>query len=151
MSRLRLLGLVLATGTVLVLLGSLLAGVGGGVPSGSVQGSRAGATPEVGSPERIRVEVLNAAGVTGVARAATGRIRGAGFDVVYYGNAASFGRDSSVVLDRMGDLDAAERVARAAGIAPVRTSLDSTLYVDVSVVIGRDWEGIPAPVDTAGG
>ena len=43
---------------------------------------------------RIRVEVLNAGGEPGMARMATDQLRDRGFDVVYFGNAESFGRDS---------------------------------------------------------
>lgn len=91
---------------------------------------------------RIRVEVLNAGGVGGAARSATDRLRDAGFDVVYFGNADEFGRDSSVVLDRVGALAPARDVADALGIRSVRSVPDSNLYLDVSVWLGTDW---PAP------
>jgi len=88
---------------------------------------------------RIRVEVLNAGGSSGAARGATDRLRDGGVDVVFFGNAGSFDRDSSVVLDRMGHLDAARSVADALGIRTVRSEPDSNLYLDVSVLLGRDW------------
>jgi LytR cell envelope-related transcriptional attenuator len=90
---------------------------------------------------RIRVEVLNAAGNGGWARAATERLRRLGFDVVYYGNAGSFGRDTSVVLARTDDDTQARRVAAALGIGPVRSRPDSARLVDVSVILGADWGG----------
>ena len=89
--------------------------------------------------ERVRVEVLNAGGVSGAARAATGHLRDAGFDVVYFGNAERFGRDTSLVLDRVGRLAAARDVADALGIRNVRSLPDSNLYLDVSVWLGTDW------------
>lgn len=91
---------------------------------------------------RIRVEVLNAGGSRGAARGATDRLRDRGFDVVFFGNADSFDRDSSVVLDRMGHLDVARGVADALGIRNVRSEPDSNLYLDVSVLLGGDW--VPA-------
>jgi LytR cell envelope-related transcriptional attenuator len=92
---------------------------------------------------RIRVEVLNAGGSAGAARGATDRLRDHGYDVVYFGNAASFGRDTSVVLDRTGHLDEARGVADALGIRNVRSEPDSNLYLDVSVLLGKDWTVSP--------
>jgi hypothetical protein len=88
---------------------------------------------------RVRVEVLNGGGRVGVARSATSLLRDRGFDVVYYGNAGSFDRDSSVVLDRVGQMAWAEAVAEALGIGNVRSEPNPNLYLDVSVVLGRDW------------
>jgi hypothetical protein len=86
-----------------------------------------------------RVEVLNGSGRPGVARAATDRLRAAGFDVVYFGNAGSFSGDSSRVLART-DSDLAARAAgRALGIADIRTQRDSTLLVDATVIVGPEW------------
>lgn len=87
----------------------------------------------------VRVEVLNAAGISDLARDATERLRSAGFDVVYFGNADAFDRDSSVVLDRVRRLDAARAVADVLGIRNVRSQPDSNLYLDVSVLLGREW------------
>mgnify|MGYP001036836683 CR=1 FL=1 len=66
--------------------------------------------------------------------------RPAGFDVVFFGNAGTFDRDSSVVLDRMGALDQARNVADALGIRSLLSEPDSNLYLDVTVVLGRDWQ-----------
>lgn len=113
-----------------------------------------GTTPPVTGPdgERIRVEVLNGGGLSGAAREATDALRDRGFDVVFFGNAGSFGHDSSVVLDRVGSLDGARAVADALGIRNVRSEPDANLYLDVSVVLGTDWlppdlaEAAAAPV-----
>jgi LytR cell envelope-related transcriptional attenuator len=95
-----------------------------------------------GAPaQRVRVEVLNAAGVGGMAREATDRLRDAGFDVVQWGNARSFDHDTTVVIDRVGRLELAQDVANAMGIRNVRSEPDSNLYVDVTVLLGRDWSG----------
>ena len=93
--------------------------------------------------ERVRVEVLNGGGHPGAAREATDQLRDLGFDVVFFGNAGSFDQDSSVVLDRMGRVEAARDVADALGIRNVRSEPDSNLYLDVSVVLGMEW--MPAP------
>ena len=71
--------------------------------------------------ERVRVEVLNAGGMAGRAREATRQLRDIGFDVVHFGNAARFDRDSTVVLDRVGRLDLARAVSEALGVHSVTT------------------------------
>jgi hypothetical protein len=86
-----------------------------------------------------RVEVLNASGRAGLARAATDRLRSGGYDVVFFGNASGFSGDSTVILDRTGNDAVARAVARYLGVGSVRTVRDTTLFLDATVVIGRDW------------
>lgn len=89
---------------------------------------------------RVRVQVLNAGGLSGMAREATSFLRDVGFDVVDFGNAGSFGDDSTVVIDRSGRPEAAQAVARALGTTAVREELDPNLYVDVTVLLGSAWQ-----------
>ncbi len=97
---------------------------------------------EVWSEGRVRVEVLNAGGVTGMAKRATDRLRPSGFDVVQFGNAASFDPERpSAVIDRVGRTDVAQAVATRLGIDNVLSEPDPNLYVDVTVVLGREWSG----------
>jgi hypothetical protein len=126
-----LAGLAIATGV--VVLGTRALGRAGGE---AAQGE-ALAPPA----ERVRVEVLNAGGVSGLARTATLRLRDAGFDVVQFGNARTFDRDSSAVIDRVGRIDLAEAVANALGIRNVLSEPDPNLFVDVTVLLGRTWSG----------
>lgn len=93
---------------------------------------------------RVRVEVLNASGVRGLARRATMELRDRGFDVVEIGNAPSR-RDSTLILSRAGQPEWAARVARALGGAPVEARPDSGRYVEVSVLLGGDWSPPPGP------
>ena len=93
--------------------------------------------PQIG--ERVRVEVLNAGGEQGVARIATDELRSLGFDVVFFGNAETFDAEMSVVVDRVGRLEAARAVASALGIGNVRSEPDTSLYLDTTVRLGRDW------------
>lgn len=96
--------------------------------------------PELWTEGRVRVEVKNGGGVSGMAWGATKQLRGRGFDVVGYGNAASFDHErASVVIDRVGDLELARAVAEALGIDNVVSEPDANLYVDVSVVLGAEW------------
>ncbi len=89
----------------------------------------------------IQVEVRNGCGKADAAADATSYLREFGFDVVDHGNHSSFDRDSTLVIDRVGNLEAAEKVATALGLSRdhVRQRLDSTLYLDVSVIIGHDY------------
>jgi hypothetical protein len=100
--------------------------------------------------ERVRVEVLNAAGVAGVAREVMNLLREDGFDVVQYGNAPSFDRDSTLVIDRVGRVELAEGVANALGIRNVLVEPDPDLYVDVTVMLGRDWADRAGEADRYG-
>ena len=88
---------------------------------------------------RITVEVRNAGGVDGMARTATDRLRGAGFDVVGIGNAARFDQTASVVIDRVGRPKTAADVAGVLGIDSVRSEADPNLFVDVTVRLGSGW------------
>ena len=101
-------------------------------------------TPEGGplmSPgeDRVTIDVRNAGGVDGMARTATDHLRASGFDVVSLGNARTFGNDTTVVIDRIGDPEKAAAVARALGVERVTSEPDSNLFVDVSVQLGSDW------------
>lgn len=89
----------------------------------------------------IQVEVRNGAGVDQLAAQTTAFLRDRGFDVVEMGNYSSFSRERSVVIDRVGDLEAARKVARALGLSDDRVEQDvrTNLYLDASVIIGHDY------------
>lgn len=95
--------------------------------------------------ERVRVEVRNGGGRSGMARAATDLLREGGFDVVELGNWSSFEEAESFVVTRAGSGDASLEVARALGIGIVRDEPDPNLRVDVTVVLGQDWSPEQAP------
>ena len=141
--RLRALATLLVILLVGALVGSALSQWGGGGILPLPEGGRSRVDT------RVRVEVLNGGGHAGAAREATGTLRDAGFDVVFFGNAGTFDRDSSVVLDRSGTLEWARAAADALGVRNVRSEPDSNLYLDVTVVLGRDWEPAPPPTSAA--
>jgi len=91
----------------------------------------------------VRVEVLNGAGRGGLARNATHRLRGDGFDVVFFGNAGRFDHPRSRVIDRTGEPERARAVAASLGIDSVVTAIDSSLMLEVTVVLGGDWPPPP--------
>ena len=110
-----------------------------GLPERSAPLAEATAVNQPVVDGRVTVEVLNAGGVSGVARAATAALRSAGFDVVSFGNASSFDQVESVVVDRIGDPNHALSVASVLGIRNVRSEPDSNLYLDISVLLGSQW------------
>jgi hypothetical protein len=44
------------------------------------------------------------------------------------------------VIDRIGNPDIARAVANELGIERIRTAVDSTLYLDATVILGVDFE-----------
>ncbi len=92
---------------------------------------------------RIKVEVLNATKVRGLARKATMFLRDRGFDVVALGTAPEQ-LGSTLVLDRSNHPDWAGLVARALN-SKVESRPDSSRYLDVTVLIGADWRPPPLP------
>jgi hypothetical protein len=87
---------------------------------------------------RIRVQVLNATPTRGLARRATVFLRDRGFDVVEVATAPQ-SRDSTLVIDRSGHPEWAQLVARALGGVQVEARPDSSRYLDITVLVGRDW------------
>lgn len=89
---------------------------------------------------RILVEVLNGSGRPGLARLGARRLRRLGFDVVYFGNADPPAVDSTRVLLRRGDRDRASQVRGALGVGQVSTRPDTLRRVDVTVILGPDFQ-----------
>ena len=87
---------------------------------------------------RIAVEVLNATDTRGLARQAMFALRDAGFDVVFHGNTAER-RDSTEVLDRSGHATWAALAAKAMRGARILEQPDSSRFVDLTVLVGRNW------------
>lgn len=89
----------------------------------------------------IQVEVRNACGVAGLAAEMTQYMRRQGFDVVEVGNHSTLDVAQTVVIDRVGDLDAARKVAVALGLPEdrVRQEVDLEAYLDASILIGADY------------
>lgn len=85
------------------------------------------------------VEVLNGAGRTGLARTATRVLRRGGLDVLFYDNA-----DTSLaatrLLVRRGDSTAARKAMRLLGTGTIEWAPDSTRRVDVTVILGADYQ-----------
>jgi hypothetical protein len=102
------------------------------------------AGPVAPAGDIIQVEVRNGIGVSGLAGEVTHYLRRQGFDVVEVGNLGSFDGPNSVVVDRVGNLEAAKRVAAALGIPEERVTqeIQPDLYLDASVIIGQDYRDL---------
>ena len=94
--------------------------------------------------EIIQIEVLNGCGVPGIANAYTGLLRSNGFDVVETGNFETFDLKETIIISRSGVMDNAYRVANALGVSEKNVIQESSpdYYLDVSVVIGQDYESL---------
>ena len=92
----------------------------------------------------VQVEVLNGCGAPGVAGEVTRYLRDHHFDVVDSGNYVDFAQPHSLVIDRVGNREAALSVAAILGIdeAYVREETGPGYFLDASVVIGRDYESL---------
>jgi hypothetical protein len=97
-------------------------------------------------PDHLQVEVFNASGRAALARVATRVLRHGGIDVVGVGNApATVGLlDSTEIVIRRGPAVVGERIRRVLGVGRVLVKPDSTLLVDASVYLGKNFT---APLD----
>lgn len=87
---------------------------------------------------RIKIEVLNATNIRGLARRGTFHLRDLGFDVVSSGNSTEK-VDSTVVIIRSGRADWAELAAKALGGARIETRPDTSRYLDLTILLGTSW------------
>ena len=97
---------------------------------------------------RVQVEVLNAAGVDGLARQTREHLIRRGFDVVEIGNAGP--RDTTTVLVRSGTALDARHVAQSLGLGDARvvTGGPTTDYsLDVTLFVGADYHTL-TPFDS---
>lgn len=98
-------------------------------------------TVQGGKPHTIQLDVLNGSGVPKLSQRFTDYLRARGFDVVEMGNYKDSKVEKTRVIDRVGQLTAAQQVAEALGVPKERVvqEIDRNSYLDVSVVIGKDF------------
>ncbi len=119
---------------------------GAGAPDGVTSPPLTDTLARAPGGQRIKVQVINATRVRGLARRATRALRDRGFDVVEVGTTGEL-RDSTLVLDRSNHPDWAERAARAMGGARVQARPDTSRYLDLTVLVGRAWRPPAEPLD----
>ena len=94
-----------------------------------------------GQARVIQLDVLNGCGAKGVGSKFTTYLRSCGFDVVEMKNYKTFNVQQTLIVDRIGDLELARRVASALGVSSknIIQQINPDYFVDVSVVIGNDF------------
>ncbi|WP_396203929.1 LytR C-terminal domain-containing protein [Gemmatimonas sp.] len=134
----------------LVVGGSVVAwwtrGGGTDAPTGRSAVATTDTTARPPQNQRVRVRVVNASGVNGLARRATLYLREFGYDVVDFSSSSAGGASTRIVV-HTGHRDWGERLQRALGVGTVGADADSSRYVDLTVFIGRDWR---VPTETLG-
>lgn len=90
----------------------------------------------------IQVEVLNGCGVTGVGNELTDILRAKGIDVVKTGNFRSFDIENTFIIDRLGKIETANRVADSLNLDKrfIITEKNKSYFLDLTIVIGKDYK-----------
>jgi anionic cell wall polymer biosynthesis LytR-Cps2A-Psr (LCP) family protein len=91
----------------------------------------------------VSLEILNGTTVAGLARRAANVFQSFGYDVVSIANADNTEYQKTVVLDRKGKIEAAERVAELIRCQRVYSRLEEEgdFTVDVTIILGTDFDG----------
>jgi hypothetical protein len=140
-------------GPVLLIVGLTFVVLGGGVYA--MRALRGGTSappspvhadlPRAPTGVRVRVQVINTTRTRGLARRATRVLRDQGFDVVEMTTAGP-SRDTTLVLDRSGHPAWAASVAKVLGpAARSEAQLDSSRYLDITVLLGTLWRAPAEP------
>jgi len=88
---------------------------------------------------KITVEVLNASSYPGIALEVSRKLRDSGFDVINYQNCPTKSL-KTIVVDRVGNLTAAQNIATVMETEEIFTRYDTKRMVDISVYIGEDYK-----------
>lgn len=88
----------------------------------------------------IQINILNATGENRIGARFRDYLKTKGFDVVDMGNYKAE-VEKTMVLDIIGEISKAKRVADAIGVSHrnVVQQLDKTKYIDATVIIGKDY------------
>lgn len=95
---------------------------------------------------RIRVRVVNSTSTRGLARRATLLLREFGYDVVDFDTDARRKRETTLIQVHTGKSDIAERLQRVLGTGTVAVAPDSLRFLDLTVLLGRDWQPPSQPL-----
>jgi len=86
----------------------------------------------------VKVEVWNATNRRDLAYDVQRKLRQYGIDAVRWGNFGIY-KKYTTVIDRLGDIEVAHKVAKIVGSSVVKTEIDKTRFVDLSIVLGSDF------------
>jgi len=109
------------------------------IASVSIRLSGMGKSP-IPPPGSYQLEVLNGTGEKNLVKRITLRLRRIGMDVLIEGNAESFDFEQSIIIDRKGNRNLAESVARRLGCRRVIQQIQVNPKVDLTFVVGSDWD-----------
>ncbi|MCE1189739.1 MAG: LytR C-terminal domain-containing protein [Ignavibacteria bacterium] len=109
----------------------------------SLKGKQKPAEPEkyVNKTFNIQVEVLNACGIKGATETVTNYLRSNHIDVVQAKNYMSFDLEQTLLIDRTGNTEKAENIARMLNIPSNRviSQISKDYLLDVTILIGKDF------------
>jgi len=89
----------------------------------------------------LRVEVLNGCGVNRLALKVTNLLRERGFNVVTIGDTDNQYFEETVVIERRDkDMKNAKYFAKRIGCKNIGKDIDSALYLEITVIIGKDYK-----------
>jgi len=91
--------------------------------------------------DEIKIEILNGSSNPGQAQSLRNYFLEYGFNVVHYGNALRNDYETTIVIDRIGRPSLAKRIADIINCKEVYTRIDKTLLVDITIILGNDFEG----------
>jgi hypothetical protein len=131
-------GLVASSAVLLLFLGSLFFQYKGSLPSGA-DNTKSGKTPIV-EPAAVEVRVLNGCGVPGASRRMTQHLRDLQFDVVAMENAEHFNYQNTVVINHTNRPEIGRAMAEALDCSRLSMQKDDLALVDLTVILGKDWE-----------
>jgi len=92
----------------------------------------------------VKVEIWNATNRKDLAYNVQRKLRQYGIDAVRWGNFGIY-KKYTIVIDRLGDIELAHKVAKIVGSSVVKTEIDKTRFVDLSIVLGNDFMGVGKP------
>lgn len=91
--------------------------------------------------EILRVEVLNGTKENGIAGKFAGYLRNEKLDVIIVSNARYDTISETVIIDRMKpNAVYGKYIARRIDCSNVMSQVDSSLYVDVTIIVGNDFQ-----------
>jgi LytR cell envelope-related transcriptional attenuator len=96
------------------------------------------------SAAKIKIEVLNGCGVSGVADKLTNYLRENKIDVVNLGNYRSFEIENSIIIGRNKKIKNAELVASLVGLDQnsVIQQINPDYLLDVTFILGKDYRNL---------
>lgn len=100
---------------------------------------RHGSRPSEALPLDLRLQVLNATGLSGLALRTGEGLRPWGVDVLDRGNAPPWPFNETLILVRGEKREAAERLGDYLGGVPVLLQRRGDLMLDATLVLGQDW------------